>query len=86
VKSRSDSPRSEAYVQHTMHSRSTGTHGEWHRSGSRGSQVIVWYAREDSNLWPLAPEASALSAELRAHVSLRQLYSSSSVAMPTGQR
>ena len=32
------------------------------------------YAREDSNLWPLAPEASALSAELRAHICLRQLY------------
>ena len=25
-----------------------------------------WYARQDSNLRPLAPEASALSAELRA--------------------
>ena len=24
------------------------------------------YARQDSNLWPLAPEASALSTELRA--------------------
>jgi hypothetical protein len=29
----------------------------------------TWYARQDSNLWPLAPEASALSAELRAHLS-----------------
>ena len=27
---------------------------------------VTWYAREDSNLWPLAPEASALSTELRA--------------------
>ena len=27
-----------------------------------------WYARQDSNLWPLAPEASALSAELRARL------------------
>src|SRR5680860_392605 len=28
---------------------------------------LVRYARQDSNLRPLAPEASALSAELRAH-------------------
>jgi hypothetical protein len=40
--------------------------------------LIQWYAREDSNLWPLAPEASALSAELRAQVLLRPLYRSSS--------
>ena len=33
--------------------------------------MIVWYAREDSNLWPLAPEASALSAELRAQTCFR---------------
>ncbi len=26
-----------------------------------------WYALQDSNLRPLAPEASALFAELRAH-------------------
>jgi hypothetical protein len=32
---------------------------------------IEWYAREDSNLWPLAPEASALSAELRAQIAFR---------------
>src|ERR671910_207639 len=38
--------------------------------------TILWYAREDSNLWPLAPEASALSAELRAQTSREELYSS----------
>jgi hypothetical protein len=38
---------------------------------------FFWYAREDSNLWPLAPEASALSAELRAQAFWRQLYLSS---------
>ncbi len=26
-----------------------------------------WYARQDLNLRPLAPEANALSPELRAH-------------------
>lgn len=32
-----------------------------------GLEGGIWYAREDSNLRPLAPQASALSAELRAH-------------------
>jgi len=31
-----------------------------------------WYARQDSNLRPLTPEASALSAELRAHEYLKK--------------
>jgi hypothetical protein len=44
--------------------------------------MIRWYAREDSNLWPLAPEASALSAELRAQVLFSQLYRSSWAGMP----
>ena len=35
---------------------------------SRRYGVFHWYARQDSNLWPLAPEASALSAELRARI------------------
>ncbi len=30
------------------------------------NSIIFWYARQDSNLRPLTPEASALSAELRA--------------------
>jgi hypothetical protein len=36
--------------------------------------VWGWYAREDSNLWPLAPEASALSAELRAQTYVQEHY------------
>jgi hypothetical protein len=43
--------------------------------------IAVWYAREDSNLWPLAPEASALSAELRAQIYWRQLYLSSRIGI-----
>jgi hypothetical protein len=31
-----------------------------------GLRVLVKHARQDSNLRPLAPEASALSTELRA--------------------
>ena len=27
-----------------------------------------WYARQDSNLWPLGPQPNALSTELRARV------------------
>ncbi len=45
----------------------------------------MWYAREDSNLWPLAPEASALSAELRAQTSFGQLYPSSRADKPTAR-
>jgi hypothetical protein len=58
-------PRLEAYVQDTTRTY-TGLpafNGNWGGTSS-------WYAREDSNLWPLAPEASALSAELRAQVVL----------------
>jgi hypothetical protein len=29
--------------------------------GQRGTEGKKWYAREDSNLWPSAPEADALS-------------------------
>ncbi len=35
--------------------------------------AILWYARQDSNLRPLTPEASALSAELRAHECLESI-------------
>lgn len=40
----------------------------WNSTGTeiRAIAGVLGYAREDSNLWPLAPEASALSAELRA--------------------
>jgi hypothetical protein len=56
-------PRLEAYVQDTTRTY-TGLPAF---NGNRGG-TSSWYAREDSNLWPLAPEASALSAELRAQV------------------
>ncbi|CCF86250.1 hypothetical protein NITHO_940008 [Nitrolancea hollandica Lb] len=29
---------------------------------------VAWYARQDSNLRPFAPEANALSTELRARI------------------
>jgi hypothetical protein len=49
---------------------------------SENKRSIVWYAREDSNLWPLAPEASALSAELRAQTSFEELYPSATADVP----
>jgi hypothetical protein len=49
---------------HIFQQRETAAHCEGPFSALlRG---FSWYARQDSNLWPLAPEASALSAELRA--------------------
>jgi hypothetical protein len=71
-------PRLEAYVQDTTRTY-TGLpafNGNWGGTSS-------WYAREDSNLWPLAPEASALSAELRAQVFWISLYPISETYIPT---
>lgn len=52
----------------------TESRGNWLRFGAEAlclddfAAVTGWYARCDSNTRPLAPEASALSAELRAHL------------------
>lgn len=33
-----------------------------HEKTPHGSGVLTWYTRQDSNLWPSAPQADALSS------------------------
>ena len=44
----------------------------------------LWYARRDLNARPLAPQASALSAELRAHQALALTLSPAVVGETAG--